>query len=379
MAKFGAIIGRQIYLTAHEDINMHNIRSVFVATGSCIPELKISNAHFLHHQFCEKDGSPVLKENTHVIEKFKEITEIECRRYANDDQSASVLGYLAAKDALASSGIDKETLDYIIVAHNFGDVAKGSNRTDIVPSLASRIKQKLQIKNPDCVAYDLAFGCPGWVEALIQANYFIRSGDAKRCLVIGTETLSRVIDRHDRDSMLYADGAGAAILEASTKGHAGIIAHKTQTHAIDHALLLKMDKSYHATDAKSRNIYLKMNGRKLYEFALNQVPLVIKSLLDKADVPLTDIKKVIIHQANGKMDDAILQRLFKLCNVHGIPKGIMPMTISWLGNSSVATIPTLLDLLMKNEIEEQSVAKGDKVLIASVGAGMNINALIYQF
>jgi 3-oxoacyl-[acyl-carrier-protein] synthase III len=358
---------------------MHNIRSVFVATGSYIPELKVSNAHFLNHQFCEKDGSLVLKENSHVIEKFKEITEIECRRYASDDQSASVLGYQAAKSALESSNIDKETLDYIIVAHNFGDVAKDSNRTNIVPSLASRIKQMLQIKNPDCVAYDLAFGCPGWVEALIQANYYIRSGDARRCLVIGTETLSRVIDQYDRDSMLYADGGGAAILEASTSGTAGIIAHKTQTHAIDHAHLLKMDKSYHANESQSQNIYLKMNGRKLYEFALNQVPLVIKSLLDKAGVPLMDIKKVIIHQANGKMDDAILQRLFKLYNAEIIPEGIMPMTISWLGNSSVATIPTLLDLLIKNEIEGQSVTKGDKVLIASVGAGMNINALIYQF
>lgn len=358
---------------------MHNIRSVFVATGSYIPEFKVHNAHFLNHQFCEKDGSLVLKENIHVIEKFKEITEIECRRYASDDQSASVLGYMAAKNALASSNIDKETLDYIIVAHNFGDVAKDSNRSDIVPSLASRIKQMLQIKNPDCVGYDLAFGCPGWVEALIQANYYIRSGDARRCLVIGTETLSRVIDQHDRDSMLYADGGGAAILEASTSGTAGIIAHKTQTHAIDHAQLLRMDKSYHANESQSQNIYLKMNGRKLYEFALNQVPLVIKSLLDKAEVPLKDIKKVIIHQANGKMDDAILQRLFKLYNVEDIPEGIMPMTISWLGNSSVATIPTLLDLLMKNEIEGQSVTEGDKVLIASVGAGMNINALIYQF
>lgn len=358
---------------------MQAIRSVFVATGSYIPETEIGNSNFLSNSFFEKDGSPVLKNNAIVIEKFKEITEIENRRYASDNQKASDLGYLAAKDALDSSGIDKETLDFIIVAHNFGDIAVDSNRTDMVPSLASRIKHLLAIQNPDCVAYDLPFGCPGWVEAAIQANYYIRSGDAKRCMIIGTETLSRIIDPHDRDSMLYADGAGAAILEARTDTTEGISSHKTQTFAFEYAELLRMDKSYSLSHTESANLYLKMNGRRLYEFALCKVPLVIKTAIDKAKLTLSDIKKVIIHQANGKMDLAILQRLFKLYDKADIPAGIMPMTISWLGNSSVATVPTLLDLLLKGKLDGQSVNRGDNVIIASVGAGMNINAIVYQF
>lgn len=354
------------------------IRSVFTATGSFIPATKICNEDFLDHQFLEKGGASLNKANAEIIKKFTDITGIKERRYAQTDHTASDLGYFAAKDALESSGIDKESLDYIIVAHNFGDVLNNSNRVSIVPTLASKIKCLLQIKNPDCVAYDLPFGCPGWVEGVIQASYYIRSGDAKRCLVIGTETLSRVIDPHDRDSMLYGDGSGAVIVEASNEKDRGILSHKTQTHACDHSMLLTMDSSY-STASKSNDLFIKMNGRKLYEFALNEVPLVIKSALDKAHTPLSAISKVLIHQANEKMDNAILERVFLLCGEKVIPENLMPMTISSLGNSSVATVPTLLDLILKEKLDLHRIRKGEKVIVASVGAGMNINAIVYQF
>ncbi|GAA4402850.1 ketoacyl-ACP synthase III [Nibrella viscosa] len=359
---------------------MHNtIHSVFVATGCYIPTTQVTNHAFADHCFFDKDGALITQDKTTLVRKFQEITGIAERRYAKPAQKASELGFLAAHQALESSGIDPESLDYIIVAHNFGDVTHGSNRVDMVPSLASRIKARLQITNPDCVAYDMIFGCPGWVEGLIQADYYIRSGDARRCMVIGTETLSRIVDPHDRDSMLFSDGSGAVILEASDQGSGGILAHHTQTHAHEYVELLRMDHSFAPHAAGNGNLFMKMNGRKLYEFALNYVPLVIKTALQKAKTPLTDIRKVLIHQANEKMDVAILQRLFKL---HGqtVPSAdLMPMTISWLGNSSVATIPTLLDLIRKGELADHEIKPGDKVVIASVGAGMNINAIIYQF
>jgi 3-oxoacyl-[acyl-carrier-protein] synthase-3 len=353
------------------------IQSVITGTGCCIPEIKISNKEFLQHRFHEKEGTPVAKAPATIIEKFRDITGIEERCYARPDQKASDLGFLAAQEALASAAIDKESLNYLIVAHNFGDVVFGSNRVDIVPSLASRIKHLLQIKNPDCVAYDLPFGCPGWLEGVIQANYFIKSGDAKRCLVIGTETLSRVVDPHDRDSMIYADGAGAVILEGAQTDK-GILSHKTQTWASEHALLLHMDHTYDKADV-SPDIFIKMNGRKLYEFALNHVPQVVKTALDKAGVHLTEIKKILIHQANEKMDEAIVSRLFKLYDMEFTDLSIMPMTIGWLGNSSVATIPTLLDLMLKGKLENQTIQTGDTIVFASVGAGMNINAVVYKF
>jgi 3-oxoacyl-[acyl-carrier-protein] synthase III len=356
------------------------VKAAFVATGSYIPEERIKNDAFLTHRFYEKDGSEIKKDNATIIRKFREITGIDERRYVRPEQTASTIGYLAALDALDSSGIDKESLDYIIVAHNFGDVQHGSNRVDLVPSLASRIKYLLGIANPDCVAYDIAFGCPGWVEGVIQASFYIRAGEARRCLVIGTETLSRVVDPHDRDTMLYSDGAGAAIIEVTEDREEGVIlSHKTQTHAMEYAHLLNMGPSYDTSFGSGRDMFIKMNGRKLYEFALTHVPLVIKAALEAAKVPITDIKKVLIHQANDKMDAAILERLFKLYHIDTSPEDLMPMTISWLGNSSVATVPTLLDLIQKGKLKGQELNKGDKVILASVGAGMNINAVIYQF
>ncbi len=355
------------------------INSTIVGTGCYIPEVKVRNEAFSNVQFFEKDGTKMYKSNRSIIDKFQEITGIEERRYAKPEQNASDLAFLAASDALETSGIDRETLDYIIVAHNFGDVSYDSNRVSLVPSLGSRVKAMLGIQNPDCVAYDLSFGCPGWLEGVIQANYYIKSGDAKRCMVIGTETLSRVIDTHDLDSMIYSDGSGAIILQASGEIDKGIISHKTQTHAIEHSTLLNMALSYSPYNSNKDDLFIKMNGRKVYEFAMKHVPCAIKSVLDKAGVSIESVSKILIHQANEKLDNGILERLFKLYEKDNIPEGIMPMSIGWLGNSSVATIPTLLDLILKGKLEKHTIKNPDTIVMASVGAGMNINAVVYRF
>jgi 3-oxoacyl-[acyl-carrier-protein] synthase-3 len=354
------------------------LSSVITGTGRYIPEEIVSNDLFLNHLFFEKDGRRIERDNAEIISKFRDITEIEERRYAGKDQVASDLGYLAAQEALTSSSTDPETLDYIIVAHNFGDIPHGKTTVDVLPTLASKIKHKLGIANPDCVAYDIPFGCPGWLQGIIQADYYIRSGDAKKILVIGTETLSRVNDPHDRDSMIFADGAAATILEASTDQGRGILAHKTQTHTKDEAYYLYSERSsnpeYHGEE-----LFIKMDGRKIYEYALTNVPLVMKAALDKSGLSPKDVTKVLVHQANGKMDEAILKRFLKLCQIPEPPAMVMPMTISQLGNSSVATVPTLLDLILKNELEGHNLRPGDVVIFASVGAGMNINAAVYRF
>lgn len=355
------------------------MRTIIKATGSCIPESIIKNESFEQNEFFEATGTKLYTSNASIISKFSEITGIQERRYAQTEQTASDLAVIAAEDALLSGSIDRETLDFIIVAHNFGDVTFDTNRVSMVPSLASRIKARLKIKNPDCVAYDIAFGCPGWLEGVIQADAFVRAGMARRCMVIGAETLSRVMDPHDRDCMIYSDGSGAVILEASENSTTGIIAHKTRTYAADHAHLLRMDKSYSPFTPDQSDLFLKMNGRKVYEFALTHVPEVMKYCIDMAGLSLNDISKVLVHQANDKMDEAILHRLFQLYATKEIPEGIMPMTIQWLGNSSVATIPTLLDLILKKKLNGHYVQETDCVLMASVGAGMNVNALLYRF
>src|SRR5690606_8034575 len=189
---------------------------------------------------------------------------IEERRYVTDDQVASDIGYLAALDALNSSQTDGETIDYIIVAHNFGDVPAKNRRSDLVPALASRIKVKLGIQNPNTVCYDLPFGCAGWLQGVIQADFYIKSGMVKKVMVIGAETLSRICDPHDRDSMIYADGAGAIILEAKrSETPVGILAHQSQTNAGEYTYVLKMGPSYNP-DYKGDDLFLKMRGRVLY-------------------------------------------------------------------------------------------------------------------
>ena len=358
---------------------MSNIYSVITGTGKYIPTRRIKNDDFLSNEFYETNGKKLEKSNEEIVDKFLEITTIAERCYVTDDLVTSDISYFAAVDAIKSASIDKEELDYIIVAHNFGDVRHDNKNLDIVPSLAARVKHKLEIKNPYTIAYDLPFGCPGWLQGVIQADYYIKSGDAKKVLVIGADTLSRISDPHDRDSMLYADGAGAVVLEAKESDKPiGILAHKARSDTFTHSQMLYMGKSYNPEIENLGKVFLKMNGRKLYQYALENVPQAIKSCLEKSNTHLSEIKKVLIHQANGKMDDAMLVRLYKLYDIDDLPKDIMPMTVSWLGNSSVATVPTLLDLILKGELEPHKINKGDTVVFASVGAGMNINTLVYK-
>jgi 3-oxoacyl-[acyl-carrier-protein] synthase-3 len=344
-------------------------------SGSYIPTRAIANIDFGNHEFLEQDGTPLPYPNDVVAHKFRQITGIDERRYVDEDLQTSDIAFYAAEKAIEDSGIDPETLDYIIFAHNFGNVKHGAIQTDLVPSLASRVKHSLKIKNPKCVAYDILFGCPGWVEGVIQAQAYIKAGMAKKCLVIGAETLSRVVDPHDRDSMIYSDGAGASVIEA-TDDEGGILSHETASFTYEEAYFLFFGNSYnkdHDPDVR----YIKMYGRKIYEFALNHVPLAMKECLEKSGVSIDNLKKILIHQANEKMDEAIVNRFFKLHD-RTTPQGVMPMSIHKLGNSSVATIPTLYDMMMKGQLEDQALNKGDVVLFASVGAGMNINAFTYQ-
>ncbi|PNQ75340.1 3-oxoacyl-ACP synthase [Hanstruepera neustonica] len=345
-------------------------------TGSYIPSSIEKNEDFHQHEFLNTDGSNFKHDNNVIIEKFKAITGIGERRYADNHINTSDLGFFAAEKAIADAKIDPETLDYIIVAHNFGDVVHGTIQSDILPCLASRIKHNLRIKNPKCVAYDILFGCPGWIEGVIQAQAFIKAGIAKRCLVIGAEALSRVVDKHDRDSMIYSDGAGATIIE-ETEGNDGILAHETASFTYDEAYYLYFGNSNNQKLCRDTR-YIKMDGRKIYEFALSQVPLAMKNCLDNSGIDIKDVKKILIHQANEKMDEAILKRFYKLYNTD-IPEGIMPMSIQKYGNSSVATVPTLLDLIKHGKMSNQSFSKGDVIIFASVGAGMHINAMVYKY
>lgn len=352
------------------------LRSVIVGTGSHIPEVRVPNEFFLDRDFRTADGKPLGKTNAEILQQFESITGIRERRYVPAGVNTSDIAYESARDALDSSGIDPETLDYLIVAHNFGDVRNGG-RSDLVPAIAARVKAKLQIRTPRTVAFDLVFGCPGWLQGVIVADSFIKSGHARRVMVIGAETLSRISDPHDRDSLIYADGAGATIIEAREgSDRDGIISHAERSDTLDHSGMLFMGPSYNE-EVFLESLFLKMEGRKLYRYALQTVAGAMKQCIDAAGINLREVKKVLLHQANGKMDEAILDELYGICEVEQ-PEGVLPMTISWLGNSSVATLPTLLDLIAKDRLEGHRYASGDLLLFGSVGAGMHINAMLYR-
>ena len=345
-------------------------------TGSYIPEIVQDNSKFLDRNFFDNEGNRIVTKNEEIIEKFQKITGIRERRYAKDELNTSDIAYLAAKEAIKNSKVDPEKIDYIILAHNFGNASNNSTQVDVFPSLAVRVKNLLKIKNPKCVAYDILFGCPGWLEGVIQGYGFIKAGMAERCLVIGADTLSRVVDVNDRDSMIFADGAGATIIE-KTDEEGGILSHNTASYTDDEVFYLFYGKSYNP-QADEKTKYIKMRGRKVYEFALTNVPSAMKECLDLANTDISEIKKILIHQANAKMDDAIVKRLYKLFNEES-PEKIMPLTVDRFGNSSVATVPTMFDLIVRNKLGDHKVEKGDKIIFASVGAGMHINAMVYQY
>ncbi|MCF8361756.1 MAG: ketoacyl-ACP synthase III [Prolixibacteraceae bacterium] len=355
------------------------IYTVIIGSGSYIPEVVLKNEDFLDHEFYEPKSKKLIdKPNKEIIDKFEEITNINERRWASEDQMTSDLGALAAKDALEQSKVDPDSLDFIIVGHNFGDIESNNNRTLLMPNIAARVKQKMNLKKPSIVAFDVVAGCPGWVQAFIVANAFIKSGTYKRGMVIGADVNSRVGDPNDRDCMIFADGAGAVIVEGKeSETPVGVLSHSERTDAVDWAEMLVMGPSLNPEHDQADR-YIRMQGHKVYVYALQNVPGVAKDALDKAGLHLSDIKKVLIHQANEKMDEAICMRLMKLYKMKGNVADIMPMTISELGNTSAATIPTMYDMIKKNKMNGHEINSGDNIIFTSVGAGMNINAVIYR-
>ena len=353
-------------------------RSIITGSGSYIPEVVVKNSDFSGSTFYSVDGGLLDSPTDEIITKFSKITGIRERRYSTPSVPASQMAAIAAEQAILNSRIDREAIDQLIVAHNFGDVCGTNGQSDLVPSLASRVKKMLGITNPSCIPYDLIFGCPGWLQGIIQADAFFKAGMAKKALVIGAETLSRVVDQHDRDGMIFSDGAGACILEYSEADDlkAGILSARVRSDCGEETDLIHLSGTHKPATGHDRR-YIKMKGRKVYEYALRHVPLAMRDCLDAAGVGIDGLKAIFIHQANEKMDEAIVKSFYASYGITQVPHNVLPMSIQWLGNSSVATIPTLFDLVSRGKMAGFQLNRGDVIIFASVGAGMNINAVCY--
>jgi 3-oxoacyl-[acyl-carrier-protein] synthase III len=353
------------------------LKSIISGTGSELPALVIPNSYFENHQFYDNKGNPNEKSGAEIIAKLEAITGIYERRFVPFDQDSVPLMTAAAHKAVADAGLDINQLSGIIVAHNAGNMV-GGTAFHTVPNMAALLKNALVCSTHECFAYDIMFGCPGWLQGVIQAHQVIQCGDAEHILVVGLEIASRLLDPHDLDSMIMADGCGACVVSKSEDNTAGVISYATFSHAQEDLKCIYLDKSKNAADTAP--FYFHMNGSDVYKYATQWVPKIVKKALDKAQLSLTDIDLFLFHQANAKILTAIANNLTRLYEMPDFSfEGKIPSTIQFLGNTSVATIPTMLDLIRIGELEGFEIKKGQKVVFASVGAGMHCNAMIYQF
>lgn len=338
----------------------------------------VTNSDFLANEFFDKEGNPLERSTEAIISKLEEITGIRERRYVPFAEDSIGLMTEASRLAVEDAGINVIDLSGIIVAHNAGNMVPGTGAFHTVPNLAAALKHELGDTNHKCFAYDILFGCPGWLQGIIQAHHAIQCGDAEHVLVTGLEIASRMLDPHDVDSMILADGCGACVVSREDGGERGIIAHSTFSHGQDDNRIIYLGPSN--KKGVEGSCYFHMNGREVYKYATKWVPLVIKDALEKAKTSITDVGIFLFHQANAKMLCSITKNLAELCGIgEGSFIGKVPSTIEFLGNTSVATIPTMLDLILKGGLDGYKIKKGEIGIFASVGAGMHCNALVYEF
>lgn len=351
--------------------------TIIIGSGSYIPENIIGGDYFFDSEFYDDNFEKIEKQSREIVQKFIDITEIHERRYLDGNLMNSDMAAKASEIAIQDAGIDRESIDYIIAATNFGEINK-HGEISFMPSLSSVIKHKLGITNTKTINYDMIFGCPGWVEAMILADTIIKSGRAKTILVVGSDTPSRATDKYDRNRMIFADGAGAVVVRATDDKTIGIIGHNTRCYNGEELCYLENSHSLNP-DIDQNKLYIRMRGRKIYEFALKNVPITIKETIDSTGLDIRDIRKILLHQANAKMDYAMITRLFKLYDIKDHDHSISPMTVQKFGNSSVATIPTMFDLIKHGQLDGHSFENHSHIVFASVGAGMNINSIVYKF
>jgi len=352
--------------------------SIISGTGSAMPKRVITNDFFLNHTFYNKDGSKNEKPTADVVNKLEEISGIKERRFIGEEEESVDILFEASKKAIDDSGVDKNEIDALIVAHNTGNfLANKGPVFHTVPNVAAVLKNRLKISNHQCHAYDILFGCPGWLQGVIQANRLIESGEAKHVLVAGLEIASRLIDPHDVDYLLMADGCGATIISQSNSKSKGILSNATFSHSDEDLLNITLGASLNSETVG--DTLFKMNGQRVYKYATTWLPQVIKQSLDQVNISPKEVDYFFFHQANGKMLRVIASNLMKIYGIEDESyKNKIPSSISFLGNTSVATIPTLFDLVNKNTMEGFELKENQTYVFASVGAGMHCNAIVYK-
>jgi 3-oxoacyl-[acyl-carrier-protein] synthase-3 len=316
--------------------------SKIIATGSYLPAKVLTN----------NDLAKMVDTNDEWI---VERTGIKERRIVNENENTSDMAYQAALSAIQMAQIDPSSIDFILVATATPD--------SVFPSTACILQHKLGIKGGG--AYDMQAACSGFIYALATADSYIKAGLAKRILVVGADSLSRIVDYTDRGTcILFGDGAGAVILEASDE--VGILGAELKADGSYGPILTSSGHLYNGQIKGSPYIY--MDGQAVFKFAVKSLTAIAKDLLAKVGMASSEINWMIPHQANLRIIEATAKML-------GTPMDRVVVTVDRHGNTSAASIPLALDVAVR----DGRIKRGDNLLFEGIGAGFTWGAVIARF
>ena len=326
-------------------------------TGSCLPEQIVTN----------EDLSKVVDTSDEWISSRTGIRE---RHLAKDETTASMAAE-AGMRAMQDAGIGTEEVDLLIVGTITGDY--------VTPSTSCEVQEILGAVN--AVAFDINAACAGFMFALHTAHAYLQSGIYKTALVLGAETLSKIMDWKDRSTcVLFGDGAGAAVVRAFEKGKAedkaagGILAFEQGSDGRKGKVLSCLGRRNNNPLIENPFIpsYVSMNGQEVYKFAVNTVPASIQKVLELAGLETGDIKYFVLHQANIRILQAVAKRL-KADIVADMEK--FPVSLDHCGNISAASVPILLDEMNRKGMLE----KGDKIVMSGFGGGLTWASAVLEW
>ncbi|TMH05170.1 MAG: ketoacyl-ACP synthase III [Betaproteobacteria bacterium] len=321
--------------------------SRITGTGSHLPPKRVTNAQFAE----DLAARGIETSDTWIVER----TGIHARHFAEPDVASSDLAVLAAREALASAGVQASEIDLIIVATSTPDM--------VFPSAACLVQQKLGVHG--CAAFDVQAVCSGFVYALTVADSMIRTGSANKALVIGAEVFSRILDFNDRTTcVLFGDGAGAVVLEASDTP--GILA--SELHADGRHVDILCVPGHVSGGKALGDPLLKMDGPAVFKLAVGVLEQVARSVLQKAGKTDADIDWLIPHQANIRIMQGTAKKL-------KLPMDKLIVTVDEHGNTSAASIPLALDAAVRSG----KIKRGDTLMLEGVGGGFTWGAVLLDF
>ncbi|HEX9931486.1 MAG TPA: beta-ketoacyl-ACP synthase III [Allosphingosinicella sp.] len=318
-------------------------RSVIVGTGSALPPNRVTNA-----QLAERGV-----DTTH--EWILERTGIEARHIAGDGETTATLATEAAKKALEAAGVRPDEVGLIVLATATPD--------QTFPASATRVQTALGID--DCIAFDVAAVCTGFLYALSVADNMLKGGMADYALVIGSETFSRILDWEDRATcVLFGDGAGALLLKAEETGDQGVLA--TKLHADGrHNDLLFVDGGVSTTGTVGK---LRMKGKEVFRHAVTNLADVLTETLEAAGHHADEVDWVVPHQANKRILDATAKKL-------GLDPNRVIVTVDQHANTSAASVPLALD----TAVRDGRIKKGDLIVLEAMGGGFTWGAAVVRY